>query len=416
MRLVATGATDVGLVREGNEDKYLHDDRLGIFAVADGMGGHEAGEVASAVAIEALRAAVASGALITEAVIQANTAVMEKADANPGMRGMGTTLTAAIEVEGGLRIGHVGDSRAYVLRAGILARVTDDHSLVEELVRAGQITLEQAAVHPQRSVITRALGIDRSVEVDDISLELTDGDRVLICSDGLSGMVRETEISAIMRRETDTEATARALIDAANGGGGEDNITVVVIDVIGEEGDPEPSPLPEIGVGLVALRAREARATASTTDSPLGEASALASESSRKARRRIHISPRVIWAAAPVIAVIAISIGVLGWYARSQYYVGYQGQSVAVFQGVPGGLAGWGATVERTSYLKRTDLTPAQQATVRENISYPSEQRAKDSVSRIEVDFEKRTTLPSTPTSTTTSTPTSTTVPTTTKP
>lgn len=111
MRLVSTGLSDVGMVREGNEDNYLHDERLGIFAVADGMGGHEAGEVASAVAIEALRAGVAGGSLITEAVIQANTAVLEKADANPAMRGMGTTLTAAIEVEGGLRIGHVGDSR-----------------------------------------------------------------------------------------------------------------------------------------------------------------------------------------------------------------------------------------------------------------------------------------------------------------
>jgi len=406
MRLVATGLSDVGMVREGNEDNYLHDERLGIFAVADGMGGHEAGEVASAVAIEALRAGVAGGSLITEAVIQANTAVLEKADANPSMRGMGTTLTAAIEVEGGLRIGHVGDSRAYVLRDGILARVTDDHSLVEELVRAGQITLEQAAVHPQRSVITRALGIERNIEVDDISLELTDGDRVLICSDGLSGMVRETEISAIMRRETDTDAVARALIAAANAGGGEDNITVVVIDVIGEEGDPEPSPLPEIGVGIVALRAREAREAASKAETPLGAPRALESETSTKPRMRI--SRGVILAALPVVAIIAICIGVLGWYARGQYYVGYQGQRVVVFQGVPNGLAGWGPTVEWSSYLSRSDLTPAQRSTVSENISFPNEQRARESVSRFEADFEKRTTLSTTTTSTNPTTSTTT--------
>jgi len=404
MRLVATGLSDVGMVREGNEDNYLHDERLGIFAVADGMGGHEAGEVASAVAIEALRAGVAGGSLITEAVIQANTAVLEKADANPAMRGMGTTLTAAIEVEGGLRIGHVGDSRAYVLRDGILARVTDDHSLVEELVRAGQITLEQAAVHPQRSVITRALGIERDIEVDDISLELTDGDRVLICSDGLSGMVRETEISAIMRRETDTDAVARALIAAANAGGGEDNITVVVIDVIGEDGDPEPSALPEIGVGIVAVRAREARAAASRADTPLGAPSALESETSTKPRRRMRISRGVILAALPVVAIIAICIGVLGWYARAQYYVGFQGQRVAVFQGVPDGLAGWGPTLESSSYLSRSDLTPAQRASVGENISFPSEQRARAYVSRLEADFEKRTTLTNNTTSTTSTT------------
>ena len=401
MRLVATGLTDVGMVREGNEDNYLHDERLGIYAVADGMGGHEAGEVASAVAIEALRAGIAGGSLITEAVIQANTAVLEKADANPAMRGMGTTLTAAIQVEGGLRIGHVGDSRAYVLRAGILARVTDDHSLVEELVRSGQITLEQAAIHPQRSVITRALGIERDIEVDDISLELTDGDRVLICSDGLSGMVRETEISAIMRREADTDAAARALITAANAGGGEDNITVVVIDVIGEDGDPEPSPLPEIGVGIVAVRARAAREAASKAETSLGAPSALASESSSKPRRRMRVSRGVIWAAVPVVAIIAICIGLLGWYARGQYYVGYQGQRVVVFQGVPNGLAGWGPTVEWTSYLSRSDLTPAQRSTVSENISFPNEQRARESVSRFEADFEKRTTLSTTTTSTT---------------
>ena len=413
MRLVATGLTDVGMVREGNEDNYLHDERLGIYAVADGMGGHEAGEVASAVAIEALRAGIAGGSLITEAVIQANTAVLEKADANPAMRGMGTTLTAAIQVEGGLRIGHVGDSRAYVLRAGILARVTDDHSLVEELVRSGQITLEQAAIHPQRSVITRALGIERDIEVDDISLELTDGDRVLICSDGLSGMVRETEISAIMRRETDTDAAARALITAANAGGGEDNITVVVIDVIGEDGDPEPSPLPEIGVGIVAVRARAAREAASKAETSLGAPSALASESSSKPRRRMRVSRGVILAALPVVAIIAICIGVLGWYARGQYYVGYQGQRVVVFQGVPNGLAGWGPTVEWSSYLSRSDLTPAQRSTVSENISFPNEQRARESVSRFEADFEKRTTLSTNTTSTTTSstTTTSTTTP-----
>ena len=261
----------------------------------------------------------------------------------------------------------------------------------------------------KRQVITRALGIERDIKVDDISLELTDGDRVLICSDGLSGMVRETEISAIMRREADTDAVARALITAANAGGGEDNITVVVIDVIGEEGDPEPSPLPEIGVGLVAVRAREAREAASKAETPLGAPSALASESSPKPRRRMRVSRGVILAALPVVAIIAICIGVLGWYARGQYYVGYQGQRVAVFQGVPDGLAGWGPTVEWSSYLSRSDLTPAQRASVGENISFPSEQRAREYVSRFEVDFEKRTTLTTTTSTTSPTSPTSTT-------
>jgi len=212
-----------------------------------------------------------------------------------------------------------------------------------------------------------------------------------------------------MRREVDTDSVARALIAAANAGGGEDNITVVVIDVIGEEGDPEPSPLPEIGVGLVAVRAREAREAASRAENPLGAPSALESESSTKTRRRMRVSRGVILAALPVVAIIAICIGVLGWYARAQYYVGYQGQRVVVFQGVPNGLAGWGQTVEWSSYLSRSDLTPAQRASVGENISFPSEQRARAYVSRLEVEFEKRTTLTTSATSTTTTSSTSTT-------
>ena len=225
---------------------------------------------------------------------------VEKADANPAMQGMGTTLTAAIEVEGGLRIGHVGDSRCYVLRDGILARVTDDHSLVEELVREGRITLEQAAVHPQRSVITRALGIEADIEVDDVALELTGGDRVLICSDGLSGMVRDADISAVLRRTEAPEAAATALIDAANEAGGEDNITVVVIDVIGEPGDPPPSPLPEIGVGATAVRARAARAAAKPApDAAVGDTAAAAS-----AGRRSRGLRRAMWFALPVVLEI----------------------------------------------------------------------------------------------------------------
>lgn len=378
MRLVAAAATDVGRVREGNEDSFLHDERLGIYAVADGMGGHQAGEVASATAIEALRAAVASGARVTDAVTLANTAVVDKAEANPSMQGMGTTMTAAVEVEGGLRIGHVGDSRCYVLRDGILARVTDDHSLVEELVREGRITLEQAAVHPQRSVITRALGIETEVEVDDVALELTGGDRVLLCSDGLSGMLRDTDISAILRRAEPPEAACGALIAAANESGGEDNITVVVIDVVGEDGDPPPSPLPEIGVGATAVRARAARAAAApqpTVDTPDAPAP-------RTAGRTVR---RALWFALPVVLVLALAIGGVGWYARRQYYVAFRGERIAVYQGVPGGVLGWQPTVVWTSRtLVRADLTPAERLRVRDARSYSSERAARDAVLRIQ--------------------------------
>lgn len=379
MKLVAAAATDVGRVREGNEDSVLHDERLGIFAVADGMGGHQAGEVASATAVEALRAAIAGGASITDAVTQANTAVVDKARADTAMLGMGTTMTAAIEVVGGLRIGHVGDSRAYVLREGILARVTDDHSLVEELVREGRITLEQAAVHPQRNVVTRALGIDADVDVDDVAVELTGGDRVLLCSDGLSGMLRDADISAILRREPDINAAARALIDAANEAGGEDNITVLVIDVIGEEGDPPPAPLPEIGIGTTAVRAAAARDAA--TPKPAADAPA----TTPKLRAKRTSVGRLAWAILPVLLVLGGTFAALSWYAHSQYFVGFDGKNVAVYRGVPGGFLMWDPEVVWTSkVVERGDLDQNQRNTIAKRNTFSSKSEAQDAVRTIE--------------------------------
>jgi len=161
LKLVVGAATDVGRVRDHNEDAYLVDDHLGLIAVADGMGGHQAGEVASATALEALRAAVTSGEGVRDAVTSANDAVYEKSTTDDRLRGMGTTLTVGTLAAGGtLLLGHVGDSRAYLLHDGDLRRVTVDHSLVEELIQAGEITEAEAESDPRRSMITRALGID----------------------------------------------------------------------------------------------------------------------------------------------------------------------------------------------------------------------------------------------------------------
>ena len=178
---------------------------------------------------------------MADAVGRANTAVWDKAAGDTDLAGMGTTLTAAIFDGGTLTIAHVGDSRAYLLRDDRLERLTTDHSLVEELIRDGKLTEEQAAVHPQRSIITRALGVDSSVEVDVYSLVLQGGDRVIICSDGLTSMVRATGIAEILREQPDPTAAANALVDAANAAGGEDNITVVVLDAVAEAKDPLPS-------------------------------------------------------------------------------------------------------------------------------------------------------------------------------
>src|SRR6266508_4001901 len=204
MRLITGAATDVGRVREGNEDAYLVDDTMGLVAVADGMGGHRAGEVASATALEALRAAVTSGRPLRESIQDANEAVFTKSLTDTSLRGMGTTLTAGTLASGGtLLVGHVGDSRAYLLHDGELKQVTVDHSLVEELVREGRLTADEAAVHPQRSIITRALGVDASVEVDVYPVELATGDVLLFCSDGLTAMLHSDLIASELRREED---------------------------------------------------------------------------------------------------------------------------------------------------------------------------------------------------------------------
>jgi PPM family protein phosphatase len=192
LRIDAGASSDVGRLRTTNEDSFVVDDRLALYAVADGMGGHRAGEVASATAIEALRAAIAGGKALDAAIVLANSAVFQKAATDRELSGMGTTLTAvAIVGDASLLIGHVGDSRAYRIRDRVITRLTDDHSLVEELVREGRISPEEAEVHPRRAVITRALGIDPDVEVDLYTVEARTGDRILICSDGLSGMIRD---------------------------------------------------------------------------------------------------------------------------------------------------------------------------------------------------------------------------------
>ncbi len=200
-------ATDVGRVRDGNEDAYLVDDAMGLVAVADGIGGHRAGEVASATAVEALRASITSGRTLRESIEDANAAVFAKAQTDMNLRGMGTTLTVGTLVAGNtILLGHVGDSRAYLLHEGELRQVTVDHSLVEELVQEGRLTADEAAVHPQRSIITRSIGTDPTVAVDVYPVELSPGDRLVLCSDGLTDMVHTEEIAATLRREDDPVA------------------------------------------------------------------------------------------------------------------------------------------------------------------------------------------------------------------
>lgn len=241
----SAGVTDTGRRRMRNEDMLVR--RPPLFAVADGMGGARAGEIAARLAAAALEEA-STDALGEEAVTslieEANSRIWERSLADPATAGMGTTVTAALvdAAEGTVTIGHVGDSRAYLLRGDSFQQLSTDHSLVAELVQSGVLTPEEAERHPQRSAITRALGTDPAVEVEVQTVPGQVGDLFLLCSDGLSVMLGDDEIAAaIVGAERDPQAAGAALVAAANAHGGEDNITVVLFELV--DGEPEPVPV-----------------------------------------------------------------------------------------------------------------------------------------------------------------------------
>jgi PPM family protein phosphatase len=239
MRLGETAAlSHPGRRRRLNEDAYVVEPPL--FAVADGIGGANAGEVASGLAAAAVQESGNDGqsgeARVEALIAEANRRVFMRASEDREASGMGTTMTVALVEDDRVAFGHVGDSRAYLIRDGQLEQLTDDHSLVAELVRSGKLTPEEAETHPQRSVITRALGTDADVDVDTFSIPVELGDLFLLCSDGLTSMVDdETILDAVEKNRGDLEEAAKALVNAANRGGGEDNITVVFFEVAGAE-------------------------------------------------------------------------------------------------------------------------------------------------------------------------------------
>ncbi len=254
LKLSAFGLTDVGRKRKHNEDAYLVDGERGLFVVADGMGGHAAGEVASRITVESIQEFIASsddttesswpfgygnrasssGNRLTAAVERANEKVMRAVANRPELKGMGTTVVAALVDAERATLVHVGDSRAYLFRDGELRRLTDDHSWVQEQVNAGILSEDEARSHPLKNVVTRALGGSPHVSVDLIEVPLRAGDRFLLCSDGLTGMVGDEEILGFLVSETSPEAAVRKLVDLANERGGVDNITSIVIDVSGD--------------------------------------------------------------------------------------------------------------------------------------------------------------------------------------
>ena len=254
LTLSAFGLTDVGRKRKHNEDAYLVDAERGLFVVADGMGGHAAGEVASRITVESIQEFIAtsddttesswpfgygnrassSGNRLTAAVERANEKVMRAVANRPELKGMGTTVVATLVDPERATLVHVGDSRAYLFRDGELRRLTDDHSWVQEQVNAGILSEDEAKSHPLKNVVTRALGGSPHVSVDLIEVPLRAGDRFLLCSDGLTGMVGDEEILGYLVTETAPEAAVRKLVDLANERGGVDNITSIVVDVLGD--------------------------------------------------------------------------------------------------------------------------------------------------------------------------------------
>jgi serine/threonine protein phosphatase PrpC len=307
MRVQAGVATDIGRVRERNEDSFLANPPL--FAVADGMGGHRGGAVASELALERVDELNGTGkASLGDMVRAANRAVFERSMTDRAVTGMGTTLTAVTVDDDGVHLAHVGDSRAYLLRAGALRQLTDDHTLVNRMVQAGEITRDEADVHPHRNVVTRALGTEPDVDVDERDIPVIEGDRVVLCSDGLTGMVNEPQIQAILEATPNPQEAADRLIKAANRAGGVDNITVVVLDIHEGAGSPDDAP---------------ARMSSSTATRPSPQT----------------IKRWVVRVAIALVCVVAVFF-VARMFIDRQWYVGGYGGRVAVFQGIPAELAG----------------------------------------------------------------------------
>lgn len=348
-------ATDPGRRRRRNEDAYVVQPPL--FAVADGMGGAQAGEIASRIAASVLRDSDAeAGKDAVVALIQeANRRVYEAAASDEARAGMGTTMTAALIEGDTVRIGHVGDSRAYRVRDGALEQLTEDHSLVAELVRSGRLSPEEAGVHPQRSVITRVLGTDPEVDVDTFEVEAQPGDVFMICSDGLTSMVDDASIlDVVERNRSSLDRAARALVDAANKGGGEDNITVIVFE-LGDDGAEEAPTLATVAGNAPDDDERtltELDAVPAIDDTLLvsrDQLEALAASGDGRGPRRQRRPP---WAVIAVVAATALVVfaALVVWTLSRSYFVGVQPDGhVAVYQGFPWNVVG-GVKLYRMRY------------------------------------------------------------------
>jgi protein phosphatase len=381
-------ASDLGRQRQGNEDNYFV--RAPLFVVADGMGGAQAGEVASEMAVESFDAGLGNGSPaegLVRVIQEANRRIHDRSRSDEQAAGMGTTCTAAYVGEDEVTIAHVGDSRAYLWRDGELTRLTRDHSLVGELVARGKLTEEQAESHPQRSVITRALGPEPDVQVDVDTYPAQSGDVFMVCSDGLTSMVPEARVAPILTGAGSLEHAGRELIAAANDAGGRDNITVILFRLDEVEGGEEPHAAGEASTAVEASVDGSAQTT--TMARPKARAQPIEEPPPRTAplpagrRRRRRIPGAAI---AVVLALLIVGAGL--WTAsRAVYFVGVDGEgAVTVYRGLPYDLP---LGVELYDRYYTSGVTLAQVPERRRSVFTEHKLRSRDDAENLVSELER---------------------------
>lgn len=346
-------ATDTGLVRQSNQDAVYVDDSLAI--VADGMGGHAAGEVASEMTIELLRGGFAENRTVEglyNAINAANITVLNDARENPNHFGMGTTVIAlglTVDADGvtSPTLCHVGDSRAYQLRDGALRQLTEDHSVAEEWVRMGRLTPEEAAVHPRRHQLTRGIGVEDSIAVDVMSVHALAGDRLLLCSDGLSNELDNDTLARLSSAPYSLDEAVVQLVEAAKVAGGRDNITAVLVE------------FDEVSVAATPIKR-----TISSTTPPVARAATPASKR-RKGRRLTWRTPAAL---VVFIGVFVAAYFIVHWYAYSTFYVGDDAGRIAVYQGQPSGVLWFKPIKVFDTNYEVSSLNKVDQVTVKQTI------------------------------------------------
>ncbi|HEX5366122.1 MAG TPA: Stp1/IreP family PP2C-type Ser/Thr phosphatase [Acidimicrobiales bacterium] len=391
-------ATHVGRVRTLNEDHHVARPDQGLWVVADGMGGHNGGEIASELASTTVSDAFVHHSVdgLVDAVEQANRAVYRAGADDPQLLGMGTTVVALAVVDHEqaevLAIANVGDSRCYRFADGELDQVTTDHSLVAEMVREGSLSPEEAAVHPQRNIVTRVLGVNEDVPVDVFAVDPYPGDRYLLCSDGLFNEVSERTIATVLRSVDDPGDAAAELVRLAVEGGGRDNVTVVVVDVVDDQSRAaasealadDPSGLASPPRSRSGLAGTDPDASPRPTDTSELDAVPGGDTGEEGGRRRggrpRHAAParrrRLTWRVAlflvVIVALVGGAVGTIQWYGTSAYFVGFHDDRVAIFKGRPGGLLWIDPELVDETLLDRTDVPDARVADIDDGVEQGS--------------------------------------------